>query len=218
MQPMPRPCADGPARPRAEGPLALACDHVRMTDPDSLRRQRLRGRLMLVALFVLFFGSVAGAGLLRFSGWRPPGLKNHGELLNPAVDVRALPAPLAAGGRYDWVQPTRPWRVLVVPAADCGQSCAALAGALDRVWRSFGHRADDVHMLWLGPLPADAPHALRALAPDPALRARLPQVAQAAGTAVVYVVDPNGFVILRYAPGFDPADLREDLARLLKLV
>ena len=33
----------------------------------------------------------------------------------------------------------------------------------------------------------------------------------------VYVIDPNGFVILRYAPGFDPVDLRTDVARLLKL-
>jgi cytochrome oxidase Cu insertion factor (SCO1/SenC/PrrC family) len=33
----------------------------------------------------------------------------------------------------------------------------------------------------------------------------------------VYVVDPNGFVILRYAAGSDPGDLRSDLAKLLKL-
>ncbi|MCW0416325.1 hypothetical protein NB689_002079 [Xanthomonas sacchari] len=34
----------------------------------------------------------------------------------------------------------------------------------------------------------------------------------------VYVIDPNGFVVLRYAPGFDPAGLRADLAKLLKLL
>lgn len=33
----------------------------------------------------------------------------------------------------------------------------------------------------------------------------------------VYVIDPNGFVVLRYAPDTDLAGLREDLARLLKL-
>ena len=33
----------------------------------------------------------------------------------------------------------------------------------------------------------------------------------------VYVIDPNGFVILRYAAGSDPGDLRSDLAKLLKL-
>ena len=29
--------------------------------------------------------------------------------------------------------------------------------------------------------------------------------------------DPYGFVILRYPPGFDPAGLRADVAKLLKL-
>jgi hypothetical protein len=32
------------------------------------------------------------------------------------------------------------------------------------------------------------------------------------------VIDPNGFVVLRYAPGFDPVGLRADVAKLLKLL
>jgi hypothetical protein len=54
------------------------------------------------------------------------------------------------------------------------------------------------------------------------LRAGLPRSAVDANTLArglpVYVIDPNGFVILRYAPGFDPAGLRADLAKLLKLM
>jgi len=50
---------------------------------------RGRGRLILLGLFVLFFGSVLGAGVLRFSGWQPDGMKNHGQLLHPPGDVRA---------------------------------------------------------------------------------------------------------------------------------
>ena len=60
------------------------------------------------------------------------------------------------------------------------------------------------------------PASVRLLAPDAAARGRLPQVDAAAGVPV-YVVDPNGFVILRYAPGADLSGLRADLARLLKL-
>lgn len=46
---------------------------------------------------------------------------------------------------------------------------------------------------------------------------RCPRANDAAGVPV-YVIDPNGFVILRYAPGFDPAGLRADLVKLLKLM
>ena len=58
--------------------------------------------------------------------------------------------------------------------------------------------------------------ALKVLQASPALRAKLPGVDDPAGIPV-YVIDPNGFVVLRYAPGFDPGGLRTDLSRLLKL-
>jgi hypothetical protein len=86
------------------------------------------------------------------------------------------------------------------------------------VWQLFGHRADNVEILWLGKPPAEVQGfpALRVLAPQPSLRATLPAVDDPAGTPV-YVIDPNGFVIMRYAPGFELAGLRKDLATLLKL-
>ena len=45
----------------------------------------------------------------------------------------------------------------------------------------------------------------------------LPRVEDPDGVPV-YVIDPNGFVILRYPPGADLGGLRTDLARLLKLM
>jgi hypothetical protein len=32
----------------------------------------------------------------------------------------------------------------------------------------------------------------------------------------VYLVDPEGFVVLHYRPGFDPSGLRKDLGKLIK--
>jgi len=76
-----------------------------------------------------------------------------------------------------------------------------------------------VHILWIGTRPPGAaqPSSLRVLARDPALLAALPRVDDPAGVPV-YVIDPNGFVVMRFAPGFDPAELRADLAKLLKLI
>ena len=37
------------------------------------------------------------------------------------------------------------------------------------------------------------------------------------GSLAVYLIDPNGFLVMRYAQGFDPSGLRKDLARLLKV-
>lgn len=177
-----------------------------------------RNRTMLIALVVLFVGSFLVAGALRFSGWRPEGLKNKGELLQPYGDLRGVVPRLAQGGEYAWDPQARLWRIAVAPPAGCGAPCVALSRELDTVWQLFGRNADHVHLLWIGEPPAGAVRnaSTRVLQDDPALRARLPRLQDAAGVPV-YVIDPNGFVILRYAPGFDPADLRTDVARLLKL-
>ena len=180
---------------------------------------RTRGRLMLIALFVMFFGSAFGAGVLRFSGWMPAGLRNHGELLNPPADLRATPPRLADGGIYAWNPDARVWRIVAVaPVAGCDARCAPLLAQLDKVCQLFGHNADQVEVLWLGTLPADAPALpeLRVLQDEAALRAALPRSADVAGIPL-YVIDPNGFVVLRYPPQADPAGLRSDVARLLKL-
>ena len=189
-----------------------------MTAPAPNPDLRRRNRIALLAIAVLFLGSFLVAGALRFSGWRPEGLKNKGELLQPYGDLREAEPMLAGGGRYAWDPQARLWRILVAPPANCGQPCVELSRELDTVWRLFGRNADHVHLLWLGAPPAAATRsdATRVLRDDPALRARLPRLDDPAGVPV-YVVDPNGFVILRYAPGFDPADLRTDVARLLKL-
>ena len=178
-----------------------------------------RGRGKLIALFVMFFGSMLVAGILRFSGWQPAANRNHGELLSPPADLRAITPHLADGRAYAWEPARRTWRIVLAPRADCAPACVALARDLDKVWQLFGHDADKVEVLWIGTPPAGLPPmpALRVLQADQALRAALPRVDDANG-APVYVVDPNGFVVLRYTPGFDPGGLRQDVAKLLKLL
>jgi hypothetical protein len=184
---------------------------------------RHRNRALLLVLVGLFFGSMLIAGVLRFSGWHPRGMQNHGELLQPPGDLRQVVPRQVDGGEYRWNPDKRTWRIVLAPPASCTQECTKLAREIDTVWQLFGKDAGDVDVLWICPqarcdLPAGAPrqptlHLLQSSAP---LRAALPRVDDPRGVPV-YVIDPYGFVILRYPPGFDPGGLRTDLARLLKL-
>jgi hypothetical protein len=185
---------------------------------DNAAPQRNRNRFTLLAIFAVFFGAFALAGILRFSGWRPAGMKNHGELLQPPADLRTITPHLADGSEYAWDPVRRTWRIVIAPPVDCGKTCSALAEQISVVRQLFGRNAGHVDVLWFGELPATAPrgNGFHSVRDDPALRAVLPRLNDPAGVPV-YVVDPNGFVVLRYAPGFDPSHLRQDLSRLLKL-
>lgn len=202
-----------------------------MTNPVNpavdAERMRKRNRGLLLLVFALFFGTMIVAGALRFSGWQPAGMRNKGELLKPPVDLRTRAPRLAGGDTYAWNPGQRQWRILAVPPAACGQACDAVARDLDIVWRMAGQNADHVDVLWLCaeaactvPSPLREDRMLRVLAPDEALRASLPGATAASGVGgvPVYIIDPNGFVILRYAPGSDLMGLREDLSKLLKLI
>ncbi len=185
--------------------------------PTQAQIRRSRG--ILILLFAMFFGTALIAGALRFSGWQPQGSKVHGEMFRPAIDARALVPELADGSDYLWKPEARTWRLALAPPADCAAACVKLADDLDKVWQLFGHNAARVEILWIGTPPAGATRsaALRVLRPSAELRAVLPRVDDAQGVPV-YVIDPNGFVILRYAPGFDPGWIRTDVAKLLKLI
>ena len=188
--------------------------------PEQLGIRR-RNRNMLVALFVLFFGGMLVAGLLRFSGWRPEGTRNKGEMLQPYGDLRGYTPTLANGGAYGWKDEPRIWRIVAMPR-DCDTTrateCTRLLADFDKVWRLMTKDADRVHVLWAGAMPPGVvvPDEVRVVRADDGLRAGLPRWDDAGGDAA-WLVDPNGFVVLRYAPGFDPGDLRTDLARLLKI-
>ncbi|BCT92406.1 hypothetical protein LYSHEL_14300 [Lysobacter helvus] len=189
---------------------------------DPAQATRNRNRMTLVAIALLFFGALAVAGFLRFSGWRPAGLKARGELLQPPADLRRVAPVLADGTQYAWNPATRTWRIAAM-ARDCdttnAAACADVLSQLDTVWQLMGRDADRVDVLWVGAVPANGtrPGTLRAVRASDALRDGLPRSSDARGPVVVYILDPNGFVVLRYAPGFDPGDLRTDLSRLLKV-
>ncbi len=228
-----------------------------MTDAPTAHTRRNRTALLVIA--AIFFGGMLVAGALRFSGWRPAGNKNHGELLQPPADLRAMTPKLADGSVYAWTPKARTWRIALAPPADCTGECDKLAHDIDIVIRLMGPDADKVDVLWLcaregcmPPAPLRNDPNLRVLSPDATLRAAmqsidgravlqspanepvagkhdasggeaeqvLSKLETPAATPVVpvYVIDPNGFLILRYPPGFDPGGLRADLAKLLKLM
>jgi hypothetical protein len=177
-----------------------------------------RGTLLLIlALFVL---PVLIAGGLYVLGWRPDRTMNTGELIQPTF---VLPEVTDVGGKPLAGERLRhKWLLLVTGSGPCDASCADLLHQVHSVQIALNKERDRIRRAWVNPSAGSDP-AL------PELRRSLPdllvaQPADAAWAAAfgsapghrLYVADPMGNVILRYAEGTDPRGVRKDLERLLK--
>lgn len=178
---------------------------------------RRRNRIALVALILVFVLPFVIAGVLNLVDWRPQHISHHGVLLTPPQKLTEIALYRADGTPYTFAPQQRRWQIAVVPTTDCGQTCVDLIAALDRVWRLQGRRADRLQVLWFGEIPSQAVpfRNLIAMRPDPAFLAHLPDL-PIRGAPAIYLIDSFGFLVMRYAPGVDAADLYADVKKLLK--
>lgn len=183
-----------------------------------------RGRRQFLALVAVFVLPMLAAALLALSGWRPVATRNHGTLVEPAQDFRAERAVLASGEPLVWNSADGIWHIVVRAPEGCGAPCARMVDSLQRVWIGLGSDAAHAAVLWTGAV--DEP-TRAALAAFPQARVAtlettlLPAAdALAPGDALaplgVWLVDPNGYLVMRYEPGFDPIGLRADLRKLIR--
>jgi hypothetical protein len=176
-----------------------------------------RSRLMFVAIVFVFAAPLIAALLLTRSGWRPEKTRNYGALVQPPVDVGSAPVTLASGGKLDWRDRQWHWSLLALPNGECTAPCQERLAELVRMRITLNRNAERLRLVYVGaPLPADAANALRpmlqASADDAALEAWR---AQRPGDVALALVDPNGLLMLRYAAGYDAAQLRGDVVKVV---
>lgn len=172
-------------------------------------------RRMLFLLLAVFFLPLAASITLYFSGWRPAGGTNHGELIQP---LRQLPA--------DAKVLEGKWSLVYVGDGSCGEPC-----------RNALHVAGQIHVL----LNKDMDRVNRALLatdaccdlafPDaghpgikvvdlsaPAARSQLlALLPQGDHSHDLFVVDPLLNIVMRFDTRENPRGLLDDMKKLLKL-
>lgn len=173
-----------------------------------------RSRRMLLLLVALFFLPLAVAFTAYYSGWRPTGSTNHGELLQP---IRQLPAaiaqPLAGKWALAWVGDgacDADCQTALVFARQTRLSLAADTARVKWVLLATDHCCNREYL--------DTAHkgilALDAGGDRAALLAVLPGQDL---THSLFVIDPLGNIVLRYDVRNSPRGLLEDMKKLLKL-
>jgi hypothetical protein len=185
-----------------------------------------RGRRTLIALMLVFAAPVLVSFVLVQSGWRPKGTRSFGTLLSAPQDLNAVAVRNAAGETLAWATANADWTVLVATPDGCGEPCLRTVDALHRIWVGLGRNAkrarifqtggaDEALQKALANAPEIVPVTLTPF-PLPTTPAPVPAVDERIAVLPVYVVDPHGFIVLRYDTGTDLTGLRKDLARVLK--
>ena len=195
--------------------------------------KRTKSRLQLVLVAAIFAAPVLIALALNQAGWRPHGTRNFGELVTPPQDMNSSHPQLTDGGAFVWHDMRWQWTLLAVAsegadargratqgavaASSCEAQCLAQLDLLHRARLTLNQNSDRVRLVYSGPaLPAAALEQLRPITlindTDQAFAAWRPS---SPDTLAAALVDPSGFLMLRYTAGFDANGLKKDLSRLI---
>ena len=188
-----------------------------------------RGRWLVILLFLIFAAPVAFSWLLYLNVDRlhlPT--SNQGEFIKPAQILNdvSLPLPLN-GGTLPAGYWLHRWTLVYVSNVACDADCAAALKTTSDVRLDLTQHTDDIQRLYLvNGVPADM-EKLR----DLGAALTVANLAAPGGAALlqqfdignehavdgryIYVVDPRGYLMMRYSIKADPHGMLKDLQHLL---
>ncbi|MEO1596707.1 MAG: hypothetical protein AAFS02_15805 [Pseudomonadota bacterium] len=180
---------------------------------------RRRGRLQLILLALVFFGPLAVAIAMYFSGGTQDGEGvNYGGLLEPPVSVEPK-LHFDSGLRERWA-------LIVKPSGDCDDACERALIDVRQVRLATGREIDRIERALLLSSGAalreetvDAHPGLIVLkaGSDARLATAIASALDALPPDQIYIMDPIGNVILSYPMAPERKRLLGDLKKLLKL-
>jgi len=186
--------------------------------------ERRKGRLQLILVAAVFFGPFFLAWLLYDTGssTKPANSTAHGELITP---VKLVPDANLNVPRdeQDSPYPGR-WTIVHVGNGACGEPCGTALYETRQVRKSLGKEDKRVQRIFF--LTDDTPLAatiaeqhpgLQVFTASNALTINFRGAIQQYDYQSIFLIDPLGNLIMRFAPGTSMKDMHKDLKKLLKI-
>ena len=172
-----------------------------------------RGRWQVLALLAIVIGPMLlASAMYHWQFWVPQTRTYHGQLIGDGTTRAAL------GVQAD----EKRWQLLVTAPQACGDDCRQLVYLARQIQIGLNRETGRAsHALAVGePLAPDYAAQLTREYPQLGRYALDPQrYAEVAGSAqpALWIVDPLGNLVLRYAPGSSGRSILKDLQLLLKI-
>lgn len=179
-----------------------------------------QARATLVALFALFMFPILGALVLNIVAphWLPFGQVNRGVLVEPAVMAELGKVQPKDGGPVGPVDKEAVWTLVHVGRAPCDAICEQALVSIRQARLALGKDAKRVDRWWLvpGTIGPDTVNEAREL--DRGLRLGvLNPDSPLSKESPIQLIDPAGYLILRYQDAGAATDVLKDMKRLLKI-
>lgn len=178
----------------------------------------------LVWMVLLFAAPVVAAWVFYLNPvLLPAGRTNHGALIAPVIPLPGDRVVRAASGEpLDWEALDRRWTLVLVAGPTCAEQCLARVDALRRIRLALGEPGLEVQrLLLLAGAPVPAPEAEAIARQFTGMHVATLGTNDLAGLGEdalgrIYLRDPMGHLMMRYAPDAPAQDTLEDMETLLK--
>ena len=194
------------------------------TNMNDAVRQLRKGRRTLLLLALVFLGPMFIAMGLYFNDfeWRPLGTTQKGELYQPARPLANVAFTLPGEPDKKPVLQGK-WTLIYVGPGACDPTCRQALVEMRQVRRALGRNMDRVQRLYV--VTAGEPETAYFTAEHPGLGFTttttdidaLTRVIEPRVPHEIFLADPLGNVVMRYAPGTGMKGMHSDLKHLLKI-
>lgn len=184
--------------------------------------------LLLVLLIFALPALVATA--MYITGWRPASTANHGDLIQPARFIEDSVLMTLDNAPFELSKLHGKWTMIYFDTAACPEVCIKQLYLMRQTHIAQGkdqNRLQRIFILTDSEALPSLKEKLAEYAEMPVLKAEqvvLAKLKQDFGIdnqakiepRNIYLLDPQGNLMMRYTLGVDPAGIRKDLVRLLK--
>jgi len=186
---------------------------------------RRRGRWMLLLLVLICGAPIAISYFMYYVAKPKGGSTSYGTLIEPQ---RPIPDTLQVTGDDGHSVPLASlrgrWLMLSVDGGACGDACVKKLYFMRQVRATQGPERERIVTVWLRTDDAPVPDVVRRAYPDTrmlrsdpaAVAAWLPATNATSIADHIYMVDPNGNLMMRFPAQPDPSKIKGDVTKLLK--
>lgn len=186
-------------------------------------------RTLLILLLLFVFPAIISITMYA-TGWRPATTVNHGELILPVRPVADRVMQSIDGKQVKISDLQGKWVMVYFDSSSCSDACMQQLYFMRQTHVSVGKNYDRMQRALMLTDTASLDslksklaeyQGMQVLSADKTVMAGLYQdfgfdIKAVAQEKSIFLLDPQGNVMMRYKPGSEPAGTRKDIERLLK--